>query len=146
MKNKKTKKLTVLSIICCMMLTATAFAAGDTGDEENGEISATQNQAVPFSTYYRTESLSVTRGNGKADITVGTYANRTVSHIYHDVTVYINGNWYSSERYENWNTEEYKNSFSVPASSGDYIDVYADHYTENNGLTEVGHSHKAITY
>ena len=142
---KKVKKIAAICISCCMLLTSAVFAAET---DEKDEVSAVTagSGIVPYSTYYKTGTISISRSSGSVTVTVSTYAYQTVSHIYHDVTVYINGNWYSSERYENWNKISLSNSFSVPASSGDYIDVYADHYTENNGLTEVGHSHTAITY
>lgn len=102
--------------------------------------------AVPYSTYYRSDNLKVEPVNNHMLVTVTTRAYQAVDHIYHDVTIYKNGSWYSSERYENRGKVQLVTNINVPAQSGDRIEVYVDHYTEHNGLVESAHSSKTGQY
>lgn len=102
--------------------------------------------AVPYSTYYRSGNLKMEPVNDRMLVTVTTRAYQAVDHIYHDVTIYKNGSWYSSERYENRGKVQLVTNINVPAQSGDRIEVYVDHYTEHNGLVESAHSSKTGQY
>ncbi len=102
--------------------------------------------AVPYSTYYRSGSLNMEVISGNMCVTAITRAYQAVNHIYHDVTIYKNGSWYSSERYENRGKVQLVTNINVPAQSGDRIEVYVDHYTEHNGLVESAHSSKTGQY
>ncbi len=139
------KKIVTLFALCCVVPFSAAYAEQPIQTEKIIDL-APVNGVVPFSTYFKSGTLNINRNSASVGIVLTTSANQTVSHIYHDVTVYKNGTWISSERYENWNKKSLFTSFNVSAASGDYIDVYVDHYTSHNGTTEVGHNHKALTF
>ncbi len=90
--------------------------------------------------------VEISKVSGGVNIDIDTTAYTDVEHIYHDVTVYKNGVWISSERYEGWNRDELNTNIRLAAKSGDYIDVYVDHYTDNLGYLEVMHSSENLTY
>lgn len=144
MKRQKLIETVVAGVVSgCLMTTGIVFAEENTENPnctvqvfENGEL-------TPYSMYFRSYSLDVGPANGVMAVNVTTKAFQAVNHIYHDVTIYKNGVWQSSERYENWGKVQLLSYIKVPAQSGDYIDVYVDHYTEHNGCVESAHSNQA---
>ncbi len=149
MKKQKLSKVIVIgAIVGGLMTTGIAFAS----ENSNASIPDSNIQvfnngvAVPYSMYFRSCSLDVGPANGVMAVNVTTKASRAVSHIYHDVTIYKNGVWQSSDRYEGWNKIELNSYIKVSAQSGDYIDVYVDHYTDHNGYLESAHSSKACYF
>lgn len=146
MKKQKLSKVIVAGVIsCCLMMTGIAFADENTEMHipecgiqvfENGE-------PTPYSMYFRSCSLDVFPANGVMAVNVTTKAFQPIDHIYHDVTIYKNGVWQSSNRYENWGKVELNSYIKVSAQSGDYIDVYVDHYTDHGGCVEFAHSSKS---
>lgn len=139
------KKIVTLFALLLCITTSAAYAEQSVQNEKIIDLTPV-NGVVPFSTYFKSGTLNINRNSASVSISLTTSANQTVSHIYHDVTVYKNDTWISSERYENWNKKSLSTSFNVSATSGDYIDVYVDHYTSHNGTTEVGHNHKSLTF
>lgn len=145
MKNKF--KVCVLGLLAgSIAFSVSAYADELNGIEPKTNVFSSNGSIVPYSKYLQAGYINVLRRTGKVEIEITTSAFGSVSHIYHDVTIYRNGVWVSSDRYENWNRVELVTPINVTASSGDYIDVYADHYVQNNGITEVMHSHKSLTY
>lgn len=146
MEKQKLSKAVVAGVISgCLMTTGVVFADEYTGIKipecsvqvfENGE-------PTPYSMYFRSCSLDVGPSNGVMAVNVTTKAFQPIDHIYHDVTIYKNGVWQSSDRYENWGKVQLASYIKVSAQSGDYIDVYVDHYTEHNGCVESAHSNKS---
>ncbi len=102
---------------------------------------------------YVIDSVNLSRGlstfirnSGNVEASITTLAARNVTHIYHDVTIYKNGAWVMSERYEDRNVSSLKTFIPFSAVSGDRFEVYADHYVSHNGTTEVTHSSYAFVY
>ena len=146
MKKQKLGKVLVAGVVSvCLMTTGVTFAS----DNSNASIPSNNihifdnGVAVPYSMYFRSCSLDVYPSNGVMAVNVKTKAFQAVNYIYHDVTIYKNGVWQSSDRYENWGKVELNSYIKVSAQSGDYIDVYVDHYTEHNGCVESAHSNKS---
>lgn len=149
MKKQKLGKAVAVGLISgCLMATGIAFADENTEAQihecnvqvfENGE-------AVPYSMYLYSSSLNVFPFNGVMAVNVKTKAFRAVDHIYHDVTIYKNGVWQSSDRYENWGKVQLISNIEVSAQSGDTVEVYVDHYTEHNGYVESAHSSKSSKF
>lgn len=146
MKKQKIGKAVAAGMIAgCLMTTGIAFA------DENAETQIPEcnvqvfenGEPVPYSMYFRSGTLDVFPSNGVMAVSVTTKAFRVVDHIYHDVTIYKNGVWQSSDRYQNWGKVQLVSYISVNAQDGDYIDVYVDHYTDHDGCVESAHSSKA---
>lgn len=135
MKKIITKKFMLIAAILIMALSMTTggFAANEA--EAESEIVA-DTGVEPYSYYMRDKGISFSIMSGRVDVNFFTYANQSVEHIYHDVTIYKNGIWQLSNRYENWGVTTLQTTIPVYALSGDYIDVYADHYVEHYGITE----------
>lgn len=101
---KKQKAIAAGVILGCLMTTVNVFA------DENTEIRIPEcsikvfenEEFVPYSMYFRSCSLNVFPSNDVMAVNVTTKAFQPVDHIYHDVTIYKNGIWQSSNRYENW--------------------------------------------
>lgn len=147
-KQKLCKTLVAGAISVCLMTTSLGYAYGNenmnvpqTGIQvfENGE-------PTPHSMYFHSCSLDVFPSNGVMAVNITTKASRHVDRIYHDVTIYKNGIWLSSNRYENQGQVQLASYLSVSAQPGDYIDVYVDHYTEHGGYVESAHSAKACYF
>lgn len=149
MKQKKTlTRIAAAFTAGCLMMTGAVYAAEPmcvNTAEPSIQVYA-NGIAVPYSTYFCAGTLDVGQNSGKMLVTVITRAYDAVNHIYHDVTIYKNGSWYSSERYENRGKVQLVTNINVPAQSGDRIEVYVDHYTEHNGLVESAHSSKTGQY
>lgn len=146
MKRQKLIKTVVAGVVSgCLMTTGIVFAEENTGVQNSKcTVQVFENGALtPYSMYFRSCSLDVGPANGVMAVNVTTKAFQAVNHIYHDVTIYKNGVWQSSERYENWGKVQLLSYIKVPAQSGDYIDVYVDHYTEHNGCVESAHSNQS---
>ena len=146
MKNLKTVKR-LAAAVCCFVLAGTAGAAeaaqnGTAGEETVFLIEA----SAPYTKYFCRGVLSLVPLGGQMKVDVTTLAFQDVDHIYHDVTIFKNGSFYSAGRYEDWNKFRLDSNFNVPAQSGDYIDVYVDHYTEHNGIVESESTSKAMYY
>lgn len=145
MKNKF--KVCVLGLLAgSIAFSVSAYSAELNGIEPKTNVFSSNGSIAPYSVNIRSANVTLIRVSSGLSLKVDTKAFSTSEHIYHDVTIYRNGVWVSSDRYENWNRVELVTPINVAASSGDYIDVYADHYVQNNGITEVMHSHKSLTY
>lgn len=145
MKNKF--KVCVLGLLAgSIAFSASAYASELNGIESKTNVFSSNGSIAPYSVNIRSANVTLIRVSSGLSLKVDTKAFSTSEHIYHDVTIYRNGVWVSSDRYENWNRVELVTPINVAVSSGDYIDVYADHYVQNNGITEVMHSHKSLTY
>lgn len=149
MRKRKWSKVLLAGVISgCLITTGIAFASENAETNipecnvrifENGEL-------APYSMYFRSCSLDVYPSNGVMAVDVTTKASRPVDHIYHDVTIYKNGVWQSSNRYENWGKVELKTFINVSAQSGDTIEVYVDHYTDHGGYVESASSSKSSKF
>lgn len=146
MKTQKLNKVIVTGVILGC-LTTTGFVHAD----ENADMYVSECNIQVFensepalqSMYFRSFSLDVFPSNGVMAVNVTTKAFQAIDHIYHDVTIYKNGVWQSSDRYENWGKVQLASYIKVSAQSGDYIEVYVEHYTEHNGCVESAHSSKS---
>lgn len=146
MKSKMFKNLIVGVMVGCLLSAGTAYAA-ETIDAPTGTAAISGNSARSIqSKYMYSGELAFAERSGQVVVMVNTSAFTKIDHIYHDVTIYKNGTWVSSDRYEGWNKIELNTNINVPASSGDVFDVYVDHYTDHNGCVEVLHSHDMYTY
>lgn len=146
MKSKMFKNLIVGVMVGCLLSAGTAYAA-ETIDAPTGTATISGDSARSIqSKYMYSGTLSFAKAGGKLYVNVNTSAFTKIDHIYHDVTIYKNGTWVSSDRYEGWNKIELDTSIGVSVSSGDTLDVYVDHYTDHNGCVEVLHSHEMYTY
>lgn len=142
--HKTTRALAAGILTGCLLTTGTVWGAEPSGVQriqvlKGGDIS-------PYSTYFRAGTITLSAASGVMSVNVTTKAMQTVNHIYHDVTIYKNGSWYSSKRYENWGKAELKTLIDVPAQSGDTVEVYVDHYTEHGGVTESTSTSKTKSY
>lgn len=117
---KKLRTCLAALMAWCMMFTAlAAFAA------------PVQRDAIQ-SVYYADGTIGISQEGRTCKILVRTEAYQNC-HVYHDITIYKNGTWVSSDRYENWNADSLRTTLTVSVSSGDRIEVYVDHYAENEG-------------
>lgn len=149
MKKQKLSKAIIAGILSgCLMTNGAVLADENTEVQipecnvqvfENGEV-------APYSMYLRSSSLDVGPSNGVMAVIVTTKAFQAVNHIYHDVTIFKNGIWQSSERYENRGKVQLTTYIKVPAQSGDTVTVYVDHYTEHNGCVESAHNNKSNSF
>lgn len=147
MKQKVLKTLTIATLICCIgMQAAWAAESSECSTRKGDMMTVASDSAVPYTMYYYYGSLGFSKGTNKVYVNVSTKAFQKVDHIYHDITIYKNGTWVSSERYNDWNSNDLMTSISVSAKSGDRIEVYVDHYAEHGGYTEGGHSSDSIIY
>ena len=145
MKIKKILKKVMLStLIGCMTFSNIVYAQPTVQNAIRYQIS--QGGVVPYSMYLLSANIVCNRGNGAASIDVTTKAFTSVEHIYHDVTIYKNGVWVSSERYEDWGKNKLMTNISVSAQTGDYIEIYSDHYTDHLGYLEMTSTSKTFTY
>ena len=135
---KLLKTMLALAVICCIVVSGTVFA--DVNENTAAEA------AEPRTMYYHSGSLNFARETGRVSINVTTSACEYIDKIYHDVTIYKNGSWYSSERYSNTNCQSYTSPIKVPAVSGDYFEVYVDHYTSHDGVTESDSQSRTFVY
>ncbi len=138
--SKSIKKISILLMLICIILSCMVVPA-NAALPDNDIVS-------PMSSYLKTGLITITKSSGYAVVEITTIAFASVANIYHDVSIFVNGVKYTSgsRRYSKTNSNNLKTSISVPASSGDYIDVYADHYTSHNNITEVKHSNVNYTY
>ena len=144
-KKNMIKRFIAVLILSCVTVSYTSMAE----DIKNNAIfnNSVTNEIVPMRTnYLRDGSILISRSGGVANAKIKTIATIKVSYIYHDVTIFKNGVKYSSGRYNDWNKDTLESIIPVSAVSGDYIDIYADHYVQHNGITEVSHSHESMYY
>ncbi|MDO5397270.1 MAG: hypothetical protein Q4G33_05005 [bacterium] len=149
MNKKVTKKLLIGALICCNLLSNMAFATDQTARDVYSYpvINVTDNEGItPYTMYFVSSNITIYRALKTAEIYVNTEASRKIDHIYQDITIYKNHNWVSSERYHKYNTQELLTTISVSAQTGDYIEVYVDHYTEHQGTVETRHKSQVITF
>lgn len=142
--HKTTRALAAGILTGCLLTTGTVCGAEPSDVQKiqilkGGDIS-------PYSTLFRSGTINLTAANGIMSVSVTTKASQIVNHIYHDVTIYKNGSWYSSDRYEEWSVSKLNTCINVPVQSGDTIEVYVDHYTEHGGLTESASTSKTKSY
>ena len=142
MKSKMFKNLIVGVMVGCLLSAGTAYAA-ETIDAPTGTATISGNSARSIQSKYISYGRIVFTSS---TINVTTRAFTKIDHVYHDVTIYKNGSWVSSDRYEAWNTTGFTTPISINASSGDTFDVYVDHYTDHEGCVEVLSSHEMYTY
>lgn len=145
MKNSKIKKVAIGSVICAMLCQGVALAAP--GNTAEG-VTATKVQGSdvqPYTMYFYSRELNLSKISTGVKVSVATEAMTYIDHIYHDISIFVNGSLYSSGRYEAWNEQTLDTNINVPASSGDYVDVYVDHYTDHNGIVESRSSSDSLT-
>lgn len=135
---KLLKTMLALAVICCIAVSGTVFA------DVNENIAA--EAAEPRTMYYHSGSLNFSEGSTYLSVTVTTNAFEYIDKIYHDVTIYKNGSWYSSERYSDTDCQSYSTTIRVPAVAGDYFEVYVDHYTSHDGITEGDSQSRTYVY
>lgn len=147
-KQKLCKAIVAETVSACLITMGVAFASeiSDTNIFDNSIQVFDNGVAVPYSMYFRSCSLDVGPANGVMAVNVTTKAFRAIDHIYHDVTIYKNGVWQSSDRYENWGKIQLISNIKISAQSGDYIEVYVDHYTDHGGYVESAHSSKSNSF
>lgn len=136
MNKNLSKKVTAAVLSCCLIVPMGAAYAAEPATVTANDTVMTGGEIVPFSKYFNSGSIAFTPSSGTMTVTVRTRANQNVNHIYHDVTVFKNGVLYSSGRYDDYNTSTLTTRIKVDAVSGDYIDVYVDHYTAHSGVVE----------
>lgn len=136
MNKNLSKKVTAAVLGCCLIVPVGAAYAADPSTVTADDTVMTAGEIVPFSKYFHSGSIAFTPSSNTMIVTVKTRALQNVNHIYHDVTVFKNGVLYSSGRYDDYNTSTLTTRIKVDAVSGDYIDVYVDHYTAHGGVVE----------
>lgn len=144
-KKNMIKRFIAVLILSCVSVSYTSMAE----DIKNNAIfnNSVTNEIVPMRTnYLKDGKIIFSRSENTVNVSVKTNATTIVSHLYHDVTIFKNGVKYSSGRYNDWNKKIFESIIPVSAVSGDYIDVYADHYVQHNGTIDVGHSHESMYY
>lgn len=143
------KKIIVCGVISCLTLSSVALAKEPVDNQISLDpLQNTQDEIIitPYSMYMRSSSVNFKRLSNQLNITVTTKAFAYIDHIYHDVTIYKNGYWHSSERYENWGELQLLTPIRVSAQSGDYFEIYVDHYTDHDGYLESMHSVENFIY
>ena len=144
-KTKVLKKVMAGVLIGCTAITNAAYAAPKT--DISAKQTVTQNDAsIMRSKVFKNGSIVFTRATGNVTVNVSTSAYNKSDYDYHDITIFVNGVRYLSDRYDKYNTVTLKTSINVPVKDGDYVDVYADHYTQDGSTVESSSSHKSITY
>ncbi len=138
----KLKKIFIGMLIGCISACSTVYAR-----ESLSELTSYSPPSIaPFSLYYYYGTAKLTRGDGYVSAIITTTAYTTVSHIYHDVSIFVNGSEYLNQRYHCYNKAALSTTIDIPASKGDVISVAVKHYTAHNGITESGNSSQTITY
>lgn len=144
-KTKVLKKVMAGVLIGCTAITNAAYAAPKT--DIPAKQSATQNDvSIMRSKVFKNGSITLGKSTGKVTVNVSTTAFYDTEHIYHDITIFVNGVRYLSDRYDKYNSRTFKTTINVPVKDGDYVDVYADHYAQDGSTVESSSSHKSITY
>ncbi len=138
----KSKRVLCTLLLVCAMFNPTTFADEDV----NNSSTCNNSDIMPLTLYFNFGNLKLDKKSGSISVKVDTYAYSSVDHIYHDITIYKNGILYSYDRYEDWNIDTLNTVLSVPASSGDIIDVEVTHYTSHNGITEKDYSISGMAY
>ncbi len=136
MNKNLSKKVTAAVLSCCLIVPMGAVYAAEPATVTADDTVMTAGEIVPYSKYFHSGSISLTPSGSTMIVNVKTRALQKVDHIYHDVTVFKNGVLYSSGRYDDYNTSSLTTRIKVDAVSGDYIDVYVDHYTAHSGVVE----------
>lgn len=136
MNKNLSKKVTAAVLGCCLIVPMGAAYAAEPSTVTADDTVMTAGEIVPYSKYFHSGSISLTPTTGTMIVTVKTRALQKVDHIYHDVTVFKNGVLYSSGRYDDYHAASLSTTIKVDAVSGDYIDVYVDHYTAHGGVVE----------
>lgn len=136
---KLLKTLFMLCIIASLAVSgATVFA--DATDNTVAEA------AEPRTMYYLSGSLGIVDGTNCVYVKVSTSAFDYIDSIYHDVRIYKNGSLYSSRRYSDTDCQTLSTQITVPANSGDFIEVQVDHYTKHNNIVESGYNEDTYIY
>ncbi len=136
MNKNLSKKVTAAVLSCCLIVPMGAAYAAEPATVMADDTMLTAGEIVPYSKYFRTGTISLSKSTNTMYVEVSTKAFQKVDHIYHDVTVFKNGVLYSSGRYDDYNAATLSTTIKVNAVSGDYIDVYVDHYTAHSGVVE----------
>lgn len=113
--------VTILMACCLALCNVGAFASSANVSTEL-DVARTYN----FSAGY----TLMTPWNGNMQIEVYTEAFEPANHIWHDITIYKNGVWYSSETFENWNSRTLQTIYNIPSQPGDIYQVYVDHHVD----------------
>lgn len=136
MNKNLSKKVTAAVLSCCLIVPMSAVYAAEPATVTADDTVMTASGIVPFSKYLKSSTVSLNKSTTTMYVEVSTKAFQKVDHIYHDVTVFKNGVLYSSGRYDDYNAASLSTTIKVDAVSGDYIDVYVDHYTAHGGVVE----------
>ncbi len=136
MKKNLSRKVTAAALSCCLIVPMGAAYAAPLPPATADVSAASAGGIVPFSKYLKAGTISFTPATSTMYVNVSTRAFIKVDHIYHDVTIFKNGVLYSSGRYDDYGTNSLSTTIKVDAKSGDYIDVYVDHYTAHGGVVE----------
>lgn len=133
---KKMRKI-LAGALACSMLFSTAIAATSANAADNLANAAEEQAAsdmVCRSVYYRGGTIDVSQLGTTCYISPTT-KSFIACHIYHDITVYKNGQWVTSKRFEDWNSISLTSSVTVSVSTGDVLDIYVDHYAEHESAS-----------
>lgn len=136
MKKNLSRKVTAAALSCCLIVPMGAAYAAPLPPATADVSAASAGGIVPFSKYFSSGSTTMAPSGNVMVVKIKTKAFQDVDHIYHDVTIFKNGVLYSSGRYDDYGTNSLSTTIKVDAKSGDYIDVYADHYTAHGGVVE----------
>lgn len=120
------KALILVCIAFSIAMSGTVFADGVTTYDASGMRTM----------YYYSGGIGFHDGSNYIGVIVSTNAFDYIDKIYHDVTIYKNGSWYMSQRYSDTNCESLSTTIRVPAVSGDYVEVFVDHYTKHGSIVE----------
>lgn len=149
MKRKKVVKILTVGVVVGSLLTSNTVWAAENSDTSDLLCNANwlvDDELRPYSSYLHSGSISFSTSAGTIVVNVVTKAYQSINHIYHDITIYKNGSWYSSDRYEEWSVSKLNTHIDVPVQSGDTVEVYVDHYAEHGGVTESTSTSKTKSY
>ena len=125
---KMAKGILCGALAASLLCGATCFAA-EAQTAEPAAVPAAQDSVNTINFY--AGSIDFTSQPGYMNVVVSTEAFTRANSIWHDVTIYINGVWYMSQTYRDWNTDYLSTYIDVPAQNGDRIEVYVDHHVDS---------------
>ena len=126
------KKLTMkllCGMLACSLLGGTACFAAEAQLEKPAVMETSDDSVLTLNFY--AGNINFYHGNGYMSVMVSTEAFVRANTVSHDVTIFVNGVWYMSQTYTDWNTDYLSTTIDVPAQYGDRIEVYVDHHVDS---------------
>lgn len=140
-RRKNIVKRIFIVILALTLLTSFSVNAASVPNPAHTDGVQTINTKYMLSASVNFQDLS-----NQQKITIETSAFVSIDKIYHEVTVYKNGELITDQTYEDYNTADLKTNLYYSAQSGDSFAVYVNHYTLQGGYLESAYSEEYHTF